>query len=354
MDPGSCVSGPPSRWSENTQVAATACVYCCWLGSSTKTRSFVTRRSTLPEMVASEAVLDAGLELPRVRAAVGAGLRADAVALAGGPLAGVAVAAVEAVDAVALAEAEAVPAAVPAAARAALDAVPVVLAVHPIALVLALAEEVVDAAAAAPPPVELPLVAVPVAVELHALPHGCRLIPLLPVAVVPDEPLHGGLRERGLAPVPGAAEPRDGEERGHGGGRQEGGVEAAALAQEEHGEREEEQREPRPEPVVGLAEQGQRLLVVGLRVVEGVERRRGPHGRGPQQRRRGPRQLTCPTSTAVHSSQPSRLLLIPSQSAPFLGTAELPAQMRWMRRGVVEKPWKRWKKRGGGTGGRLL
>lgn len=39
-------------------------------------------------MVAPEAVLDAALEFPDVGAPVGAGLRADAVALAAGPLAG--------------------------------------------------------------------------------------------------------------------------------------------------------------------------------------------------------------------------------------------------------------------------
>jgi hypothetical protein len=292
-----------------------------------KDEIFATTQRSLPEMIASEAVLDAALELPCVRATVRARLRADAVALSAGPLAGVAVAAVEAVDAVAVAEAEPVLAAVPAAARPALDAVPVVLAVHPVALVLALAEEVVDAAAAAPPPVELALVAVPVAVELHALPH-LRRPPLLPLlllahaAVLTDEPLHGGRR---APPVPDAAEQRDGGgERGHRGGRQEREVVSAALVyQEEQGEREEKQRElgrPGAEPAVGPAKQGQRLrlLVVGLRVVERMERRgRGSHGRRPQQRRRRPRQLTRPPGAAVHCSPPSHGLLLPSQSAPF-------------------------------------
>jgi hypothetical protein len=287
-----------------------------------KDEIFATTQRSLPEMIASEAVLDAALELPCVRATVRARLRADAVALSAGPLAGVAVAAVEAVDAVAVAEAEPVLAAVPAAARPALDAVPVVLAVHPVALVLALAEEVVDAAAAAPPPVELALVAVPVAVELHALPHLRRppLLPLLllaPAAVLTDEPLHGGRR---APPVPDAAEQRDGGERGHRGGRQEREVVSAALVyQEEQGEREEQQRglgRHGAEPAVGPAEQGQRLRLL---VVERVERRgRGSHGRRPQQRRWRPRQLTRPPGAAVHSSPPSHLLFLPSQSAPFL------------------------------------
>jgi len=195
----------------------------------------------LPEMVAAEAVLDAALELAGVRAAIGAGLGADAVALATGPLAGVAVAAVEPVDAVAVAEALPVLAAVPAAARPALDAVAVVLAVHPVALVLALAEEAVHAAAAAAAPVELPLVAVPVAVELDALPHLRRprpplLVPpllllLLAAVAIADEPLHGGRECRSARP--GAAEPRGGECEPRR-GRQEGKLVAAvAPAQEE-------------------------------------------------------------------------------------------------------------------------
>ncbi|CAL5073995.1 unnamed protein product [Urochloa decumbens] len=269
-----------------------------------------------PEMVAPEAVLDAALEFPEVGAPVGAGLRADAVALAAGPLAGVAVAAVEPVDAVAVAEALAVLAAVPAATRPALDPVAVVLAVDPVALVLSLAEEVVDAAAVAAALVELALVAVPIAVELDALAHdaavrrgGAPVRALLGlVVVVADEPLHGP-GARGAAEAKAAAEqargPRRGGERCGRGCREEGEVVAVASSaaaeqeeDEEEGEREREDEErvcgARVEVVGrGLGVRRLGLLVVGLRVLDhhGLERGAVPHRGGAEQRGGRPRQL---------------------------------------------------------------
>jgi hypothetical protein len=98
------------------------------------------------EIVAPEVVLDAALEFPDVGAVVGAGLGTDAVALAAGPLTGIAVATVESVDAVTLA----VMATVAAPACLALDVVAVILVVDLVVLVLSLAEEVVDARTAVP------------------------------------------------------------------------------------------------------------------------------------------------------------------------------------------------------------
>jgi hypothetical protein len=271
-------------------------------------------------MVAPEAVLDAALELPDVGAAVGAGLRADAVALAAGPLARVAVAAVEAVDAVAVAEPLAVLAAVPAAPRPALDAVAVVLAVDPVALVLALAEEVVHAAAVAVSLVELALVAVPIAVELDALAHdaavrrrGGLVRPLLRlVVVVPDEPLDGaGARRAAQASPEQARGPRGGGERGGRGRREEGEVAAVAAAEEEEqgqeGEREHEDEQRVVGAAAGVEVVGRRLgvrlclLVVGLRVLDnhGLERGAVAHRWRAQQRGRRPRQLAGSRSAAV-------------------------------------------------------
>ena len=301
-------------------------------------------------MVAPEAVLDAALEFADVGAPVGAGLRADAVALAAGPLARVAVAAVEAVDAVAVAEALAVLAAVPAAPRPALDAVAVVLAVDPVALVLALAEEVVDAAAVAAALVELALVAVPIAVELDALPHdaavrrgGGLVRPLLRlVVVVPDEPLDGtGARRAAQAQASPeqARGPRGGGERGGRGRREEGEVVAVAAAAEEEEQEQEGERERDDEQrVVGAAEAtaagvevvrrglGVRLglLVVGLRVLDnhGLERGAVAHRGRAQQRGRRPRQLAGPrprprpAAVAVHPSPPP--LPGPDASVPLL------------------------------------
>lgn len=82
---------------------------------------------TIPEVVAAEPMLDPSLELPDVGASVGAGLHADPGALAAGPLAGVAVAAVEPVGAEAVPQPSAVVAPVPAPLRPALDPVAVVL-----------------------------------------------------------------------------------------------------------------------------------------------------------------------------------------------------------------------------------
>jgi hypothetical protein len=266
-----------------------------------------------PEMVAPEAVLGTALKFPDVGAAVGAGLGSDAVALAAGPLAGVAVAAVEAVYAVSVAEALAVLATIAAAARPALDAVSVVLAVDPVALVLSLAEEVVYATAVAAALVELALVAVPIAVELDALPHDA-LVPLLrlDVVVVADEPLHGA-GARGAAQAEAAAEQARGPSGGGGergrGEKGEAGVAASAEEeeQEQEGEREGEDEE-RVVEEVGRVGPGVRLrlLVVGLRVLDhhGLEGGAVAHGGRAEQRRRRPRQLppSRAASVPVHPS----------------------------------------------------
>jgi hypothetical protein len=97
-----------------------------------------------PEIVAHEVVLDTALEFPDVGAVVEAGLGTDAVALAAGPLTGIAVIAIQSVDVVTLA----VMAMVAAPTCLALDVVAVIFVIGLIALILSLAEEVVDARAA--------------------------------------------------------------------------------------------------------------------------------------------------------------------------------------------------------------
>ncbi|THU52205.1 hypothetical protein C4D60_Mb10t01540 [Musa balbisiana] len=174
-------------------------------------------------MVAAEAMLDAGLEIPRVATAVGASLQADPVTLCAGSLADVAVPAIEHIHPEPVPQALVVLPPVPASPRPGLDPVAIVLSVDTVALVPPLRrEEAVHAAAGAPATVELPLVGAAVAIDLHSIADGHPVVLLLlfglvaaTAVFVADEPVDrrsaaGG--ERGNRDEGGAKE-EVGEER---------------------------------------------------------------------------------------------------------------------------------------------
>ncbi|CAL9102567.1 unnamed protein product [Musa textilis] len=168
-------------------------------------------------MVAAEAMLDAGLEIPRVATAVGASLQADPVTLTAGPLADVAVPAMEHIHPEPVPSALVVLPPIPASPRPGVDPVAVALSVDPVALEPPLRRE------DAPATVELPLVGVAVAIDVHPLADGPPLVLLLLLGLaaatavfVADEPLDrrsaaGG--KRGDRDEGGAKE-EVGEERG--------------------------------------------------------------------------------------------------------------------------------------------
>lgn len=218
-------------------------------------------------------MLHPALEFPYIETPIGASLHSDAMALPTDPLAGVAIAAVEPIHPEAVPQALPVLPPVPAPPRPALDPITIILAINPIALVSPLGEEIVDAAPVAAPLVELALVEIPVAVELHPLPHDLPValfLPRFPVAVA-DEPL-----DRLPPPDPAAAEDEEaglaGREEGDGEDKgrkeevaEEGGVIAEVEEEEEQEEEEGKGQEGRKEWAAGPAASATAgLLIVGV------------------------------------------------------------------------------------------
>lgn len=141
-----------------------------------------------PKMVASKAVLDAALELPNIAAPIGAALNSDAMALAVTPLPGEGIPCVKPVNSIAMPQPLPVLTFVPTSSRPALNPVAVVPPIDPIPLVSSINEEIVNSAAITPSFVELSLVEIAIAVELHSFSNNPPRIRRLRLRLA-DEPL---------------------------------------------------------------------------------------------------------------------------------------------------------------------
>lgn len=144
-------------------------------------------------MVATEAVLDSTLELPHIAASIGAVLHSDPMALPIAPLPCIRVPSIEPVNPITMPQALPILPLVPAPSGPALDPVPIVPSVDPVPLIPSIHEVVVHPAPIASPLVELPLVEITIAVELHAFPYDLLVASLSRFlhARLANEPLNG-------------------------------------------------------------------------------------------------------------------------------------------------------------------